>query len=292
MSKQTHIDTRKTATNDPIGGNRSLQRKCACGKHTTAGGECDECRQQRLQSQRQATHRTEETGVPPVVHEALSMAGRPLDTDTRQTMEANLGQDLSQVRIHTDDKAADSAEAINAQAYTVGQDIVFGKGKFATSASEGQKLLAHELAHVTQQTSSDMGSATDKLTIGEASDTLEQEADKMADDVVSGEHQTDAAMMQTAVSTAPLIQRDPLPGNLDTTLRVSPFMARSMGSLTLTHFAIDSAALTSDHQTQLTELAGTLSSLLRQYPGGLISIAGHTDATGSEEHNLDLGQRP
>lgn len=291
MNRQATIRAPKLATSIPLANHGILQRKCACRRHTAIDDACDACRQKHLNLQRQATHHTEDTRVSPVVHEVLKSPGRPLDTNTRRAMETHFGKDLSQVRIHTDGKAASSAKSINAQAYTVGQDIVFGKGKLAASTREGQKLLAHELAHVIQQTSGNQAPTADKLTIDEEADTLEREADKIADKVVSGERQTKNE--ETAMSTTPagLIQRDPIPGNIDTTLRVSPFMARGMGSLTLTHFAIDSATLTSDHRIKLTELAGTLSMLLRQYPGGMISVRGHTDATGSEEHNLDLGQK-
>lgn len=60
--------------------------------------------------------------------------------------------DFSQVRIHADKRAAESAQAVDALAYTIGRDVVFGAGQYAPRTSEGRKLLAHELAHVVQQT--------------------------------------------------------------------------------------------------------------------------------------------
>jgi len=66
-------------------------------------------------------------------------------------MESRIGHDFSQVRVHADARAAESAGAVNALAYTVGQDIVFGPGRYAPQTSEGRRLLAHELTHVVQQ---------------------------------------------------------------------------------------------------------------------------------------------
>jgi hypothetical protein len=66
-------------------------------------------------------------------------------------MQPRFGHDFSQVRVHADARAAESAEAVNARAFTVGQHIVFGAGLYAPSTRAGQHLLAHELTHVTQQ---------------------------------------------------------------------------------------------------------------------------------------------
>ncbi|MCH7936983.1 MAG: DUF4157 domain-containing protein, partial [Proteobacteria bacterium] len=67
-------------------------------------------------------------------------------------MESRLDYDFSQVRVHTDSPAAESSRAIDALAYTVGQNVVFGAGQYAPKTSEGKQLLAHELTHVVQQT--------------------------------------------------------------------------------------------------------------------------------------------
>jgi hypothetical protein len=66
-------------------------------------------------------------------------------------MEPRFGCDFSRVRIHADDKAAESARALHARAYTVGHDLVFGGGQYAPDDSAGKVLLAHELTHVVQQ---------------------------------------------------------------------------------------------------------------------------------------------
>ena len=89
--------------------------------------------------------------APPIVHEVLGSAGQALDPATRNWIEPRLGYDLEQVRIHTGHEAAESARAINARAYTVGSDVVFGSGQYSPSSDSSKRLLAHELAHVIQQ---------------------------------------------------------------------------------------------------------------------------------------------
>jgi len=77
--------------------------------------------------------------------------GHPLDSKTRSEMESQFGRDLSNVRIHSDAAAEDSAREMLAHAFTVGPHIVFDAGRFSPSTREGRRLLAHELTHVAQQ---------------------------------------------------------------------------------------------------------------------------------------------
>ena len=95
------------------------------------------------------------SAVPGIVHESLRSPGHPLAAPARAYFEPRFGRDFSEVRAHTDEQAAQSSEAIQARAYTAGNDIVFGRGQFSTSTSEGRKLLAHELTHVVQQSGPD-----------------------------------------------------------------------------------------------------------------------------------------
>jgi hypothetical protein len=104
--------------------------------------------------QRRAT--SSATGLadaPATVHDVLGSPGRPLEPVLLQEMEQRFGQDFSRVRVHTDSAAEQSARDVNAHAYTVGRDIVFGEGRFARGTPDGQRLLAHELVHVLQQVS-------------------------------------------------------------------------------------------------------------------------------------------
>jgi hypothetical protein len=120
VNERTQIQSKsETPSFSPLpslaGGTSLLQRKYACGGTPGVDGECDQCRKRRLQ--RQASN--PET-APPIVHETLSSPGQPLDASTRAFMERRFGHDFSKIRIHADEKAAASARAVNALAYTVG----------------------------------------------------------------------------------------------------------------------------------------------------------------------------
>jgi Domain of unknown function (DUF4157) len=230
-----------------------LQRKCACGNHTVAGGECAECRKKREgMLQRAATSAAPVNGVPSIVHDALrsprqlpdaatrafieprfgrdfsriptrspavgaiqtklainkpgdeyeqeadriadqvlaapahtgisgappriqrfagqasaqdaapasvdrvlASSGRPLDPALQQDMGQRFGYDFSRVRVHSGAVAEQSAREVNAHAYTMGHNIVFGAGQFVPGTHEGRRLIAHELTHVVQQSGSD-----------------------------------------------------------------------------------------------------------------------------------------
>ena len=89
--------------------------------------------------------------APASVDHVLSSAGRPLEPTLRNNMEQRFGHDFSHVRVHTGGKAEQSAREVNANAYTVGNNVVFGAGQYAPQTQSGQRLLAHELTHVVQQ---------------------------------------------------------------------------------------------------------------------------------------------
>jgi hypothetical protein len=162
-----------------------LQRKCACGSHTPGGGECESCKQNRSGLQRKADVRNGEGGVPTIVHDVLRSPGKPMDASSRAFFESRFGRDLSGVRLHIDAKAAASARAVDALAYTVGTDVVFGTGHYAPHTPTGRQLLAHELAHVIQQSNAAYPSGG-PLRISEPSDPSERQADSVARDVMAG----------------------------------------------------------------------------------------------------------
>lgn len=91
---------------------------------------------------------------PPVVHDVLRKSARPLDPSVCTFMEMRFGHDFSNVRLHTDNEAAEAAGTLQARAYTIGHEIVFGDGQYQPATSDGKQLLAHELTHVIQQTGS------------------------------------------------------------------------------------------------------------------------------------------
>jgi hypothetical protein len=114
-------------------------------------------------------------------------AGQPLDHSTRGFMESRFATNFSDVRVHTDSDAADSADALAANAYTTGRDIYFATGKYAPASPEGQHLLAHELTHTVQQASGATGLAAsrkDGIEIDGENDRLESQARLTADAVV------------------------------------------------------------------------------------------------------------
>ncbi|MGD0128539.1 MAG: DUF4157 domain-containing protein [Terriglobia bacterium] len=133
-----------------VGIGAALQRKCSCGGSGGAEGDCEECKKKEM-LQRRAAEGTTPSHVPLIVHDVLSSPGQALDSSTRGFMEARFGHDFSQVRIHDDGRAAASAATVNALAYTVGSEVVFGAGRYQPSSPEGRRLIAHELTHVVQQ---------------------------------------------------------------------------------------------------------------------------------------------
>ena len=171
-----------------------------CGQHTNGGGECEQCKKkgqlQRklavgasndpleheadrianqvlaapahpvvagapLRIQRFAGQSAGQMETAPAsVDRVLAEPGRPLDPALQQDMGQRFGHDFSQVRVHTGGAAEQSARDVNALAFTVGHNVVFGAGRFAPYATEGNRLLVHELAHFLQQGSRGMLSDT------------------------------------------------------------------------------------------------------------------------------------
>lgn len=118
------------------------------------------------------------TNLAEIAKNGIQSSGQPLDKSTREFMEPRFGRDFSKVRVHTDSKAAASAMAVNSVAYTVGNDIAFDFGQFTSTNNRGRKLLAHELAHVVQQSpNSDLASSPPSK--------LELEAEQAADAINS-----------------------------------------------------------------------------------------------------------
>lgn len=163
-----------------------LQRQSDCGQHSVSA-QSNGCGKKNLSLQRHTNSldlaARQTSGVPPLVHEVLRSPGEPLDAATRSFMEPRFGRDFSQVRVHADPKAADSARAVNASAYTVGVHIAFASRRYAPASATGRRLIAHELAHTIQQGFSRPDSGA--LAIGVPGDSREREADSAADQAVS-----------------------------------------------------------------------------------------------------------
>ncbi|MBN1174358.1 MAG: DUF4157 domain-containing protein [Micromonosporaceae bacterium] len=146
----------------------------------------DLLRLQRAIGNAETTRLLEEERSP--VHDVLgSGRGAPLDSDTRADMETRLGHDFGDVRVHTDAAAHDSAVSVNAQAYTVGSDVVFQRDTYNPSTPEGKRMLAHELTHVVQQRSGpvDGTESGGGVKISDPSDRFEREASASAERAMS-----------------------------------------------------------------------------------------------------------
>jgi hypothetical protein len=190
---------------------RLLQRKCACGTPlASASGECTECKKGKLQKKlaigriddplerqademaaqvmaggaherpiaaaRQISRAAADGGAAetasPRVDRVLGSGGQALDAPTRRFMEAQFGHDFGHVRVHSGAEADASARDVSALAYTAGSDIVFARGRYQPHTADGRRLLAHELAHVLQQSDGVIRRVPDKATVKEFDDRL------------------------------------------------------------------------------------------------------------------------
>lgn len=143
--------------------------------------------------------------APPIVHEALNSPAQPLDPSTRSFMETRFGNDFSQVRVHADQLAAESASALDARALTVNHDIVFGADEYAPQTESGRRLLSHELTHVVQQGAS----VHLRNAISEKGDLTERHADEVSAVVARGESLSPSFLSGTmnSVHLASTVQR-------------------------------------------------------------------------------------
>jgi hypothetical protein len=205
MNERIREHAQPTQTSTHISG--VLQRKCDCGQHTIAGGECEACGKQQLQ--RRVANQAEPAEAPSIVHDVLRSPGQPLDAETRAILEPRFAHDFSHVRLHTDAKAAESAQAVNALAYTVGRDVVFGARQYAPKTVEGQRLMAHELTHVVQQQG--LGNLPETLALGDTGDALERDADRVALSIADGEQRPTGRLQSSGrIQRVPRGDDDPI----------------------------------------------------------------------------------
>jgi hypothetical protein len=132
------------------------------------------------------------------VHGVVNSGGAPLDTGVREDMESRFGQDFGDVRVHTDGAAHESAKSVNAQAYTVGSDIVFQRDTYDPSSDAGKHMIAHELTHVVQQRNGPVD-GTDTgggVKVSDPSDRFEREASSNADHIMSAPAPATSAAVQ------------------------------------------------------------------------------------------------
>jgi prophage maintenance system killer protein len=244
MTRQLSNQTQQTPTTSPLSSG-ILQRKCVSyGQHTIAGGESAECQKKQTLLQRRATNESEPEAIPLIVHEVLNSSGQPLAPETRTFMESRFQQDFSKVRVHTDAKAAESAQEVNAIAYTVGQDVVFDAGQYAPNTFRGRQLLGHELTHVLQQQTASPLSA--ELAISRSTDAAEQQADAVSSTILSGQP------LQPITSSPTRIQRE----DATAPVAVNPEIAnvpgeRFVDAYTSVHYSLDYRAVGGNLSTWL-----------------------------------------
>jgi outer membrane protein OmpA-like peptidoglycan-associated protein len=244
--------------------------------------------------EQKASNSTSVGEAPPMVQNVLSAPGKVLDSVARGFFEPRFGRDFSQVRIHNDKMAAESAQAVNALAYTVGNHVVFDDGKYNLKSVSSRKLMAHELAHTVQQDQTDIG--TVPLSPGEPTDRGEREASRASSTAVnrggvSVQAHRRVGIQRQASPESPSPVMAPTAPHLDLAESASPFMAGAIGSVTLDGFETGKAVISSANQKKLAETTVTIQSLLKQYPGSTVKVTGHTDAVGKENDNLGLGQK-
>ena len=149
-----------------------IQRLCAgCEDELQRQVEEEEEEEEMLQTKPQAgvPNRAVTSDVSAQVH-SLRGGGQPLPKSTRAFFEPRFGHDFSQVRVHADHRAASSAQALNARAYTSGRDIAFAASQYAPESQPGKHLLAHELTHVVQQSGGSGGAPRIQRTLGDGHD--------------------------------------------------------------------------------------------------------------------------
>lgn len=220
--------------------------------------------------------------VPPMpssatpVRQPDAATSQPLAKETREKFEAGFGHDFSTVRVHADNESAAQAREAAAQAFTIGSDVHFAAGRYQPQSEQGQDLLAHELAHVVQQSR------------GGIAGDAEQRADAAVARIHQGETVSPAALGGAPVS----VQAKP-DETADKPADPPSKADANMLSESIDKFGHNSATLTGKHNKSITALAAAIAARLAIVANGraTIMIAGHTDTSGDEKYNKDLGQK-
>ncbi len=261
-----------------------LQRTCHCG------GACPKCQAEQqdhghagLQTKHVQASDMGQMAAPPIVHEVLRSPGQSLDPATRAFMESRFGHDFSRVRVHTGTKAAQSAAPINALAYTVGSEVVFGAHQYAPHTGEGGKLLAHELAHTIQQ-GEHIIVAPSGLALGQTDGAY----DRAADAAVSSATRI-AAPLPATLTMHPLLQRQPAKTRGATSVPIK-------GSMPAIFFQFDSTEMRHDAEDDsmihFVHALVMIQEHLKKNPKlGRVILHGFASMDGQEAHNLALSQK-
>ncbi|GAB3030244.1 eCIS core domain-containing protein [Natronobiforma cellulositropha] len=160
-----------------------------------------------------------ETATPEVVRRVISQPGKPLEGAVREEMEQRMGDSFSDVQLHTGPEAAKAASALEARAFTTGNHVVFNRGEYDPESPDGKYLLAHELAHVRQQTGGQISMLPQEGSslVIDPDPELEREADEVARKALEGEEPVITHRLGLDVSiqrTPEVSRREVLKGNV------------------------------------------------------------------------------
>ncbi len=242
--------------------------------------------------------------APASVDQVMASTGSPMPQDCRQDMEQRFGHDFSQVRIHTGTMAQQSAQEINAHAYTTGNNIVFGPGQFSPGTRVGKHLLAHELTHVIQQSGAErvrvnkkreniVHSTSFPVSSKEQKPVSSLEEKKLTVTGLTPPHQLTQA--------TPVIQRKPdksddaspsrhdeialskqSPGEFEIGTEFPPVIS-------VFNFGINDHRLKKEHKDKL-KILGEMFGLMKAANWQVFAV-GHTDSTGEPELNDPLSAK-
>ena len=215
--------------------------------------------------------------APLSVDRVLASPGKPLEPALRQHMEQRFGHDFSRVKVHTGTAAEQSARDMNAQAYTVGRDMAFGRGWFAPGTHEGRRLIAHELTHVVQQ------SGDDGMTVGRSKDK------RGLSPIIQG------AIAQQSIQRTPLCPDKRDPGEVTKSqspagiLAVDTGFEPAMERLSVQDFGIDQDSVPPT-MTESDDWRRMMSMILGD-PTTKVGVLGFSDCIGTEQNNQGLRGR-
>ncbi|MGF6930245.1 hypothetical protein QFZ48_005745 [Chitinophaga sp. W2I13] len=129
----------------------AMDLKINAGHNTFLQRKCEACEHEEELTRKEIDGAEVSAPSADMINEVISTGGQPMNNLIQREMSERIGYDFSNVVLHTEDKAAQSAQAVNARAYTVGNHVVFNEQEYNPHSREGQHLLAHELTHVAQQ---------------------------------------------------------------------------------------------------------------------------------------------
>jgi outer membrane protein OmpA-like peptidoglycan-associated protein len=288
---------------------RAMAGRSAMHQHATAG------QPHIVGTEPAATANARPSSLPPAHSAHLidligKSRGSELPRELRWSLEAGTGRDLGNVTVHTGPEASDAATELGARAFAYGTGIYFKQGQFRPGSEQGNKLVAHEVAHVVQDaddtaTRSPSGSG---LAVSSPTDSSEISARRIADSMAvqsgllsgPGSHQ----LPGLRPSSQPVIHRDmdpaapgptqfpslsPASNAPDLLANASPFLAASIASTTVDGFPTGSSDLNAAQTAELKKVASRMVSLLVKYPASTVAVIGHTDTVGTEASNVALG---